>query len=126
MFFSASIAFTLLLSFTGAVQGAPLTTRRGPPPVKACTGINGTGDCTILNVSVNDGNGLCTNVSNPKSLVMNIDNVCASFPNPNCDFTGGFVREFFPSTSGEFPNDGEIRSFSCSQTDGLVDGLFPQ
>ncbi|KAJ7264368.1 hypothetical protein C8J57DRAFT_1718746 [Mycena rebaudengoi] len=128
MFFSASIAFTLLLSFTGVVQGAPLATTRAPnpPPIKACTGINGTGDCTILNVSINNGSGVCTNVSNAKSLVLNIDNSCVSFPKPNCDFdvTQGGVAQFFPSDSSELP-DG-ILSFECNQLDGIVDGLFPE
>ncbi|KAJ7488994.1 hypothetical protein FB451DRAFT_1390183 [Mycena latifolia] len=51
VFFSASIAFTFVLSLSGiAVRSAPIAQRADIVP-QACTGPNGTGTCTPLNVA---------------------------------------------------------------------------
>jgi hypothetical protein len=53
---------------------------------QACSGPNLTGTCTPLNVASSNPTGpainpaACTNVSNPKSLKLNVDNDCVSFP----------------------------------------------
>jgi hypothetical protein len=52
---------------------------------QACSGPNGTGTCVDLNVASSNPTGpainpaACTNVNNPKSLVLNPDNDCVSF-----------------------------------------------
>ncbi|KAJ6632318.1 hypothetical protein B0H10DRAFT_1976937 [Mycena sp. CBHHK59/15] len=131
MFFPASIAFTLLLSLSGiAVHGAPVVSREVVP--QACTGTNGSGICLPLNVAPDNtsGNGpainpaACTNVANSvRSLILNVDNDCVGFPNPDCELGDGVAQEIFSDASGDLPAG--LLSFSCSQIDGLVNGLFP-
>ncbi|KAK7053619.1 hypothetical protein R3P38DRAFT_2851276, partial [Favolaschia claudopus] len=122
----ASIALTLVLSVSGAVYGAPAK-RAGPPQV--CTGTNGSGTCTPLNFQTTDSNFKakdnnpdCTNVSGAASMVMDISDVCDTFPFADCDFINGddigVVSEFFSDTSADI-TDRAIASISCSRVDGL-------
>ncbi|KAJ6612864.1 hypothetical protein B0H10DRAFT_274975 [Mycena sp. CBHHK59/15] len=79
--FSASIAFTFVLSLSGiAVHSAPIVHKRDL--VQACTGPNGSGECVVLNVAAQDASlaAGCTNVSGISSLIMNVDDDCVSFP----------------------------------------------
>ncbi|KAK7039846.1 hypothetical protein R3P38DRAFT_2614458 [Favolaschia claudopus] len=136
----ASIAVTLALSVSGVVYGAPTMKRDSTSTIapKACTGLNGTGTCVDLNFSPTDSNGVrkdknraeCTNVSDPKSMVLDEADVCNTFPFADCDFINGddvrVVSEFFISTQGDLTSAGPIKSISCTRVDGLVDGLFPQ
>ncbi|KAJ6598147.1 hypothetical protein DFH09DRAFT_53571 [Mycena vulgaris] len=130
MFFSASIAFTFFLSLSGvAVHSAPIVAREFVP--QACTGPNGTGTCTPLNVAPSNPPPLpainpaaCTNVSNVRSLVLNVDDDCVSFPFPNCDIGDSFATEHFSDDSGDLTI--AIQSISCEAFPGLVNGLFPQ
>ncbi|KAJ7489040.1 hypothetical protein FB451DRAFT_1552951 [Mycena latifolia] len=123
MFFSASIAFTVVLSLSGiAVRSAPVVARDDFVPT-ACTGPNGTGTCTALKVA-DDTPSSCTNVSNVRSLVLNVDNDCVSFPFADCDFGDSFATEHFSDDSSDLSI--AIQSISCSAVPGLVNGLFPQ
>ncbi|KAJ7283295.1 hypothetical protein C8J57DRAFT_1217752 [Mycena rebaudengoi] len=127
MFFSASIAFTFLLSLSAAVNGAPLSKKAVVPQV--CTGSKGSGVCTPLNVS--EGNpSACTNVvGEVKSLILNPDDVCVSTQNLDCTIVapdGGIsvaVEHFSDDKDDLEPG---VRSISCSRFEGLVNGLFPQ
>ncbi|KAJ7282435.1 hypothetical protein C8J57DRAFT_1218653 [Mycena rebaudengoi] len=121
MLFSASIAFTFLLSLS-AVQSAPLS-RRQAVVAQACSGPNGTGACIVLKIA-DRGPESCTNVGQVKSLILNPENSCVSLPNPDCDVGTGVASEHFSDDKGDL-EDG-VRSLSCSFTPGLVNGLFPQ
>ncbi|KAJ7131430.1 hypothetical protein C8R44DRAFT_871923 [Mycena epipterygia] len=130
MFFSASIAFTFVLSLPGiAVHSAPIAARDFVP--QACTGTNGSGTCTPLNVASPNPTGpainpaACTNVSNVGSLVLNVDNDCVSFPNPDCSIGDSFATEHFSDDSGDLTGI-QIQSISCEADPGTVNGLFPQ
>ncbi|KAJ7117977.1 hypothetical protein C8R43DRAFT_1036575 [Mycena crocata] len=130
MFFSASIAFTFVLSLSGiAVHSAPIVAREDFVPL-ACDGVNLTGNCTPLRVTVGDGLGLCTNVANVKSLKLNVDNDCVSHPLPDCtiDFANpnSFAVEHFSDDKDINNIQVEIQSISCQAIPGLVNGLFPQ
>ncbi|KAJ7687734.1 hypothetical protein B0H17DRAFT_1332350 [Mycena rosella] len=137
MFFSASIAFTFVLSLSGiAVHSAPVAQRADFVPT-ACTGPNGTGTCTPLNVASPQPPPLpainpaaCTNVSNVRSLVLNVDNDCVSFPTPDCtlDFSdpNSFATEHFSDDSDVGDLTIPIASISCEADPGTVNGLFPQ
>ncbi|KAJ6609517.1 hypothetical protein B0H10DRAFT_2063756 [Mycena sp. CBHHK59/15] len=127
MFFSASIALTFVLSLSGiAVHSAPVVARDFVP--QACTGPNGTGTCTPLNVASPNTSGpainsaACTNVSNPRSFVLNEDNDCASFPLPDCQIGQGFATEHFSDDSDDLPAG--IQSVSCEADPGFVNGLL--
>ncbi|KAK7062313.1 hypothetical protein R3P38DRAFT_3167306 [Favolaschia claudopus] len=136
----ASIAFTLVLSLSGVVYGAPTAKQTKPPQV--CTGVNGSGTCTNLNFAPTDSNGVakdnspdCTNVSNAKSLVMDVSDDCETFPFANCEFIDPndksnilVVHEVFSDEpqAGDLSSVGTVKSISCSRIDGLVNGLFPQ
>ncbi|KAK7028608.1 hypothetical protein R3P38DRAFT_2937425 [Favolaschia claudopus] len=139
----ASIAITLVLSVSGAVYGAPTAKRDSTStvPPQVCTGTNGSGTCTNLNFSAADSNGTpkdktvqdCTNVSNAKSMVMDVSDDCETFPFADCQFINpadnsdiGVVSEFFSDDSGDLSSAGTIKSISCTRIDGLVNGLFPQ
>ncbi|KAJ7444627.1 hypothetical protein B0H11DRAFT_2249904 [Mycena galericulata] len=126
MFFSASIAFTFVLSLSGiAVRSAPVVARDFVP--QACTGINGSGTCTPLNVASSNPTGpainpaACTNVSGIKSLVLNPDNDCVTFPQPDCSIGDGFATEQFSDDSGNLSQD--VQSVSCEADPGFVNGL---
>ncbi|KAJ7892232.1 hypothetical protein B0H13DRAFT_2024483 [Mycena leptocephala] len=132
MFFSASIALSLVLSFSGiAVHSAPvkLAVRADVVP-QACSGPNGTGTCTPLNVTLGDGLGACTNVDTPQSLVLNVDNDCVSFKNADCtlDFSdpNDFAVEHFSDDADVNNLSVVVKSLSCQAIPGLVNGLFPQ
>ncbi|KAJ7689396.1 hypothetical protein B0H17DRAFT_636725 [Mycena rosella] len=136
----ASIALTLVLSLSGVVYGAPMPRDTNPPQV--CTGTNGSGTCTNLNFAPTDSNGnpkdsspSCTNVSNAKSLVMDVSDDCETFPFSDCVFINpanpddiGVVNEVFSDEpeAGDLSSIPQIASISCSRIDGLVNGLFPQ
>ncbi|KAJ7114149.1 hypothetical protein C8R43DRAFT_1039403 [Mycena crocata] len=132
MFFAASIALTSVLWFL-AVRSAPLALREdsgllpGDVTPFACSGLNGTGDCVPLN-SRPGGAGIdplaCTNLDfEPKSLVLNLDNVCGSFLTADCEIDFNNSDELFPSTSDNLRPG--IKSITCEFDEGLVDGLFP-
>ncbi|KAJ7176954.1 hypothetical protein C8R46DRAFT_47036 [Mycena filopes] len=128
MFFSASIAFTFALTLSGiAVHSAPITLRADFVP-QACSGPNGTGTCTPLNVASPNTSGpainiaACTNVDSPLSLVLNEDNDCTTFLNQNCEFGGGVATEHFSDDSGNLPPG--IQSVSCEADPGFVNGLL--
>ncbi|KAJ7922666.1 hypothetical protein B0H13DRAFT_2267411 [Mycena leptocephala] len=135
MFFSASIALTFVLSFSGiAVHSAPvaIAAREDFVP-QACSGPNLTGTCTPLNVASSNPTGpainpaACTNVSNPKSLKLNVDNDCVSFPLPDCqiDFeSGGFATEHFSDDQDINNLQTAIASISCEADPGFVNGLL--
>ncbi|KAJ7489028.1 hypothetical protein FB451DRAFT_1223527 [Mycena latifolia] len=131
MFFSASIAFTFVLSLSGiAVRSAPVAQRADFVP-QACTGPSGTGTCTPLNVASPQPPPLpainpaaCTNVSNVRSLVLNVDNDCVSFPFPDCSIGDSFATEHFSDDSDDLTIP--IQSISCEADPGTVNGLFPQ
>ncbi|KAJ7283297.1 hypothetical protein C8J57DRAFT_1709728 [Mycena rebaudengoi] len=128
MFFSASIAFTLLLSLSATVSSAPLSNRAVVAQV--CSGSKGTGACTPLNIGDNSPAD-CTEIAGvATSLILNVDNSCVSFQNPGCSIVApdGSVntvaREHFSDDAGDL--EPGVRSISCSVTPGLVNGLFPQ
>ncbi|KAJ6564474.1 hypothetical protein B0H19DRAFT_1374790 [Mycena capillaripes] len=132
MFFSASIALAFALSFSGiAVHSAPVAARADFVP-QACTGPNGTGTCTPLNVAQPNTSGpainpaACTNVDSPVSLILNEDNDCVSFNNPDCtiDFSNpnDFATEHFSDDSGNLAPG--IKSISCEADPGFVNGLL--
>ncbi|KAJ7677706.1 hypothetical protein DFH06DRAFT_1465619 [Mycena polygramma] len=132
MFFSASIALTFVLSLSGiAVHSAPIAARQDFVP-QACSGPNGTGTCTDLNVASPNTSGpainpaACTNVDGPQSLVLNEDNDCVSFLNADCtiDFTNpnDFAVEHFSDDSGTIRAG--IKSISCEADPGFVNGLL--
>ncbi|KAJ7724322.1 hypothetical protein DFH07DRAFT_855034 [Mycena maculata] len=133
MFFSASIAFTFVLTLSGMpVHSAPVVARDFVP--QACTGTNGSGTCTPLNVASPNTSGpannpaACTNVSGIQSLVLNVDNDCVTFPLPDCtlDFSdpNSVATEVFSDGQGDLTQ--VIQSVSCQAVPGLVNGLFPQ
>ncbi|KAJ7182915.1 hypothetical protein C8R43DRAFT_16795 [Mycena crocata] len=129
MFFSASIAFTFVLSLSGiAVHSAPIAAREDFVP-QACTGVKGSGTCTPLNVASPQPPPLpainpaaCTNVSNVRSLVLNLDNDCVSFPLPNCQIGDGFATEHFSNDSDDLAPG--IQSISCEADPGFENGLL--
>ncbi|KAJ7193637.1 hypothetical protein GGX14DRAFT_477719 [Mycena pura] len=137
----ASIALTFVLSLSGAVYGAPMTRANTTPP-QVCTGTNGSGTCTNLNFVATDSNGNpkdnspdCTNVSNAKSLIMDVSDDCETFPFADCQFIDPadntdiqVVHEIFSDEpeAGDLTSVGTVASISCSRVDGLVNGLFPQ
>ncbi|KAJ7100841.1 hypothetical protein B0H15DRAFT_796526 [Mycena belliarum] len=127
MFFSASIAITFVLSLSGiAVRSAPLAAREDFVP-QACTGTKGSGTCTPIKVGDVTADA-CTNVSNVRSLKMNVDNDCVSFPLPNCTFdfadSNSFASEHFSNDSDDLSAT-TIQSITCQAVPGLVNGLFP-
>ncbi|KAJ7724318.1 hypothetical protein DFH07DRAFT_783319 [Mycena maculata] len=126
MFFSASIAFTFFLTLSGiAVHSAPVVVRDFVP--QACTGPDGTGAYTPLNVALPNPTGpainpaACTNVSGIQSLVLNPDNDCTTFPLPDCNIGDGFTTEQFSDDSGNLTQD--VQSVSCEADPGDVNGL---
>ncbi|KAJ7910761.1 hypothetical protein B0H13DRAFT_2660846 [Mycena leptocephala] len=137
----ASIALTFVLSLSGVVYGAPAEGQHYAPP-QVCTGTNGSGTCTNLNFAAADSNGVpkdnspfCTNVSNAKSLIMDVSDDCETFPFADCQFINpadntdiGVVHELFSDEpeAGDLSSVGTIASISCTRIDGLVNGLFPQ
>ncbi|KAJ7182919.1 hypothetical protein C8R43DRAFT_1101162 [Mycena crocata] len=133
MFFSASIAFTFFLSLTGVVHGAPMSAKRvATVELQVCTGIAGSGTCTPLNLvegfdggSTNDP-AACTNVQDPKSLIMDLEHVCTAFEFADCSVGDSFARGVFPSDAITQDLPAGIKSFACTHVEGLVDGLFPQ
>ncbi|KAJ7127314.1 hypothetical protein C8R43DRAFT_700643 [Mycena crocata] len=126
MFFSASIAFTLVLSLSGiAVRSAPVTRQIVP---LGCTGPNGTGTCSPLNVASPNPPPLpainpaaCTHLpAGVRSLVLNPDNSCVTFSDLNCQ--SGPV-EHYSNDSADLPA-GTFRSVSCEEDPGFVNGLL--
>ncbi|KAJ6605253.1 hypothetical protein DFH09DRAFT_1121054 [Mycena vulgaris] len=132
MFFSASIALSLVFAFSGiAVHSAPVKLAvRGDFVPQACSGPNGTGTCTPLNVTLGDGRGSCTNLDFlAKSLILNVDNDCVSTKNADCtiDFNdeNDFAVEHFSSDPDINDLSVVVKSVSCQAIPGLVNGLFP-
>jgi hypothetical protein len=69
---------TALRTLTHALDQQKLAVRGDFVP-QACSGPNGTGTCTPLNVTLGDGLGSCTNLDFlAKSLILNVDNDCVS------------------------------------------------
>ncbi|KAJ7444626.1 hypothetical protein B0H11DRAFT_2291191 [Mycena galericulata] len=122
MFFSASIAFTFVLSLSGiAVHSAPIVARDFVP--QACTGPNGSGTCTPLNVASPNPTGpainpaACTNVSGIQSLILNPDNDCTTFTLADCNTDeANFATEQFSDDSGNLAAG--ILSVSCEADPG--------
>ncbi|KAJ6618880.1 hypothetical protein B0H10DRAFT_2217369 [Mycena sp. CBHHK59/15] len=121
MFFSASIAFTFLLSFA-AVHSAPITTIQTRNVLnQACTGPNGTGTCSLITGNSAVDPQACTNVDSAQSLIMNVDDDCVGFPALNCDSGSGAAQEIFSDSAGNIPAG--LVSFSCGNFPGTVNGL---
>ncbi|KAJ7019244.1 hypothetical protein C8F04DRAFT_1148368 [Mycena alexandri] len=107
MFFSASIAFTFVLTLSGiAVHSAPIALRADFVP-QACSGPNGTGTCTPLNVASPNTSGPAINPA-----------ACTN----NCEFGGGVATEHFSDDSSNLPPG--IQSVSCEADPGFVNGLL--
>ncbi|KAJ7256194.1 hypothetical protein B0H12DRAFT_1112758 [Mycena haematopus] len=135
MFFSASIALTFVLGMSGiAVHSAPVARQADFVP-QACSGPNLTGTCVPLNVAQPNTSGpainpaACTNVNNPKSLKLNVDNDCVSFASPDCqnDFANNpdaFATEHFSDDADINDLQLTIQSISCEADPGFVNGLL--
>ncbi|KAJ7876677.1 hypothetical protein B0H14DRAFT_2713652 [Mycena olivaceomarginata] len=101
MFFSASIALSLVLAFSRiSVYSAPKLAVRGDFVPQACSGPNGTGTCTPLNVTWNAD---CT-------IDFNDEN--------------DFAVEHFSSDPDINDLSVVVKSVSCQAIPGLVNGLF--
>ncbi|KAJ6481426.1 hypothetical protein C8R47DRAFT_1218211 [Mycena vitilis] len=133
MFFSASITLTFVLSLSRitllTVHISTQTTRQNLVP-QACSGPNGTGTCTDLNVASPNTSGpaispaACTNVEEPQSLVLNENNDCVSFLvdcTINFDNLNDLTVEHFSDDSGTIRAG--IKSISCEADLGFVNGL---
>ncbi|KAJ7790751.1 hypothetical protein B0H14DRAFT_3161261 [Mycena olivaceomarginata] len=86
--FSASIAFTFFLSLSGIALSAPMAETRAATvqQIQACSGVNGTGNCTPINFApgVNEGDfdpAGCTNITDidVKSFIMDVEDVCTLY-----------------------------------------------
>ncbi|KAJ6450747.1 hypothetical protein C8R45DRAFT_946569 [Mycena sanguinolenta] len=114
MFFSASIAFSFLVSLSGiAVYSAPVARQDGGRQV--CTGADGSGTCVPI------ADGQCFNVApgNAGSLIQfNEDDDCFGFPSPDCVITtqqlidGLGVFDLALAGAGNFAGNG-ILSVQC-------------
>ncbi|KAJ7917093.1 hypothetical protein B0H13DRAFT_2322702 [Mycena leptocephala] len=131
MFFSASIAFTFFISLSGIAHGAPVTLRAATVDLQVCDGTNGSGTCTPLNFVLGNSEGVsndaasCTNVSNAKSLIMDLEDDCTLFEFDDCNVGSSFAREIFQSDDVTNNLPPTVKSISCQRVDGLVNGLFP-
>ncbi|KAJ6532363.1 hypothetical protein B0H19DRAFT_1187379 [Mycena capillaripes] len=136
MFFSASIALALILSFSNiAVHAAPIDV--GPEFVPlVCTGPTGTGTCTSLKVAslIREGGRRlalnpagCTNVASPQSMILNIDNACITFGEPNCQLDRATLADVglhFSDDSDTMPAG--VKSISCLALPGTFNGRLIQ
>ncbi|KAJ7669050.1 hypothetical protein B0H14DRAFT_3072977 [Mycena olivaceomarginata] len=103
MFFSASIALTLILSISGiAVHSAPVIPRQTTAEPQACSDFNGQGTC--FPIPIGPG-GECIAVSNIKSLILPNNGGRVS---TDCSVTDSGV--------GDLPGSGNIFDFNGTKS----------
>ncbi|KAJ7035489.1 hypothetical protein C8F04DRAFT_1394838 [Mycena alexandri] len=106
MFFSASIALTLVLSISGiAVHSAPVIPRQTNEP-QACSDFNGQGLC--FPIPIGPG-GECIAVSNIKSLILPNGAECFTYGSTDCSPIDG-------SGVGDLPGSGNIFDFNGTKS----------
>ncbi|KAJ7895635.1 hypothetical protein B0H14DRAFT_2681211 [Mycena olivaceomarginata] len=107
MFFSASIALTLILSISGiAVHSAPVIPRQTTDEPQACSDFNGQGVC--FPIPIGPG-GECISVSNIKSLILpNNGAECLTYGSTDCSVTDSGV--------GDLPGSGNIFDFNGTKS----------